>query len=615
MMRFFLVTTMNLENLPSVSDGVVDKLLNGLVAVTNFFNDGYKFTAAKSNCLDKIAQLQYVKTLNEFEDSVSLYDFYVPPYLANSKEKVIFKVNNLSDIKAHRKILISGIVGQGKSVLMRHLAISEVLERNKIPLFYELRYLPKGKNIDHIIKQTFDEWLQIKSPKIIDYILKNGDITLFLDGFDELHIDDMSKIVIGLESLVKKYPKLNFVVSSRPENVIESSTIFQNFQIKKLDFNAQKNIIKALVKDPKMQDAVILGVKDSKVEIKDALITPLMVNLFVFIYKNEQIVPEHVKDFYDRLFDLVLRKHDNTKIDFKRDRATKLSNTDLKKMIQLVSFMCCKQQVFAFDENVFRRMVEKAIQINSPQCSVDELIFDLTSVSCFIVKEGYMYAFIHKSIPEYFAAEFIKEHGNPKDLYNDIYANYSKYERVCIFLNVIDEYNFNNLFLKRIYLKDLDIFRKKAYLERAYVKIDEERTNFRLIFDDNIHRYFKNEIFFRLNGVLKEEFFKNYKMVQSFQLTVSTRNSPEHENFEVRERNGVYTDYFDSISKKESTTRSSESSLEKELLGYKKITAVNLKHKFSNTLTFLNYYVKELETRYEKVERVISTYQIDDFSF
>lgn len=149
-------------------------------------------------------------------------------------------------------------MGQGKSVLMRHLAISEVLEHNKIPLFYELRYLQKGQNLEHVLKQLFSEWLNIKSQKLIEYVLLTGQVTLFFDGFDEIHIDDMPKIVLGLEGLLRKYPNLNFVVSSRPENVIDSSTIFQNFQIQKLDFNAQKNIVNALLKDKKSKSLLYL---------------------------------------------------------------------------------------------------------------------------------------------------------------------------------------------------------------------------------------------------------------------------------------------------------------------------------------------------------------------
>lgn len=242
--------------------------------------------------------------------------------------------------------------------------------------------------MDKAVKRLFNEWLDIKSSRTIEYILEKGLVTLFFDGFDEIHIDDMPKIVKDFELLERKYPNLNFVVSSRPEVVVEACTIFQNFQIQKLDSNSQRNIVKALVKDEKIENAIMNGIKKSTVEVRHALITPLMINLFVFIYKQEQILPESSKDFYERLFDLVLRKHDNTKIDFNRERASKLDNNMLLKTFQLISYMCCKKQVFAFDDNIFRRIVSKAIDINGLDCSVDDLIFDLTSVLCFIVKEG-----------------------------------------------------------------------------------------------------------------------------------------------------------------------------------------------------------------------------------
>ena len=537
---------MDLESLSKVSDGLVDKLLKGALEVSSFFKDAYKFNLAKENYLDKISQLQYVRTLNDFEESVSLYEFYVPPHLANAKEKKVFQVRNLEDIKAHRKILISGIVGQGKSVLMRHLAISEVLEHNKIPLFYELRYLQKGQNLEHVLKQLFSEWLNIKSQKLIEYVLLTGQVTLFFDGFDEIHIDDMPKIVLGLEGLLRKYPNLNFVVSSRPENVIDSSTIFQNFQIQKLDFNAQKNIVNALLKDKKMQVAVISGIESSNIEVKDALITPLMVNLFVFIYKHEKIIPEHVKDFYDRLFDLVLRKHDNTKIDFKRDRATKLDNKSLRKILQLISYMCCKQQVFAFDESVFRRLVERAIQINKLECSVDDLIYDLTGVLCFIVREGYLFAFIHKSIPEYFAAEFIRDKGEPEKLYHEIYIKYDQYEKVAEFLRVIDEYNYNHFLLNRIYEESLSSIQSKDFLDCTYVSFVKEVPELRIIFKDYVHDYFSNYLRNNTSRHLIVDIKKNYSNIKRF--SVSVISKAKNEEYEIAEQEGVFKDYFSSVS-------------------------------------------------------------------
>lgn len=572
---------MDLESLSKVSDGLVDKLLKGALEVSSFFKDAYKFNLAKENYLDKISQLQYVRTLNDFEESVSLYEFYVPPHLANAKEKKVFQVRNLEDIKAHRKILISGIVGQGKSVLMRHLAISEVLEHNKIPLFYELRYLQKGQNLEHVLKQLFSEWLNIKSQKLIEYVLLTGQVTLFFDGFDEIHIDDMPKIVLGLEGLLRKYPNLNFVVSSRPENVIDSSTIFQNFQIQKLDFNAQKNIVNALLKDKKMQVAVISGIESSNIEVKDALITPLMVNLFVFIYKHEKIIPEHVKDFYDRLFDLVLRKHDNTKIDFKRDRATKLDNKSLRKILQLISYMCCKQQVFAFDESVFRRLVERAIQINKLECSVDDLIYDLTGVLCFIVREGYLFAFIHKSIPEYFAAEFIRDKGEPEKLYHEIYIKYDQYEKVAEFLRVIDEYNYNHFLLNRIYEESLSSIRSKDFLDCTYVSFVKEVPELRIIFKDYVHDYFSNYLRNNTSRHLIVDIKKNYSNIKRF--SVSVISKAKNEEYEIAEQEGVFKDYFSSVSDNNIKGRIDGNALEKHLqeFSFKKIRSANMAGKFS----------------------------------
>lgn len=575
-MRFlFEGVNMDLESLSKVSDGLVDKLLKGALGVSSFFKDAYKFNLAKENYLDKISQLQYVRTLNDFEESVSLYEFYVPPHLANAKEKKVFQVRNLEDIKAHRKILISGIVGQGKSVLMRHLAISQVLEHNKIPLFYELRYLQKGQNLEHVLKQLFSEWLNIKSQKLIEYVLLTGQVTLFFDGFDEIHIDDMPKIVLGLEGLLRKYPNLNFVVSSRPENVIDSSTIFQNFQIQKLDFNAQKNIVNALLKDKKMQVAVISGIESSNIEVKDALITPLMVNLFVFIYKHEKIIPEHVKDFYDRLFDLVLRKHDNTKIDFKRDRATKLDNKSLRKILQLISYMCCKQQVFAFDESVFRRLVERAIQINKLECSVDDLIYDLTGVLCFIVREGYLFAFIHKSIPEYFAAEFIRDKGEPEKLYHEIYIKYDQYEKVAEFLRVIDEYNYNHFLLNRIYEESLSSIRSKDFLDCTYVSFVKEVPELRIIFKDYVHDYFSNYLRNNTSRHLIVDIKKNYSNIKRF--SVSVISKAKNEEYEIAEQEGVFKDYFSSVSDNNIKGRIDGNALEKHLqeFSFKKIRSAN----------------------------------------
>lgn len=100
-MRFlFEGVNMDLESLSKVSDGLVDKLLKGALEVSSFFKDAYKFNLAKENYLDKISQLQYVRTLNDFEESVSYMSFMYHLIWLMLKKKKYFKLG-ISKILKH----------------------------------------------------------------------------------------------------------------------------------------------------------------------------------------------------------------------------------------------------------------------------------------------------------------------------------------------------------------------------------------------------------------------------------------------------------------------------------------------------------------------------------
>lgn len=91
---------MDLESLSKVSDGLVDKLLKGALGESSFFKDAYKFNLAKENYLDKISQLQYVRTLNDFEESVSYMSFMYHLIWLMLKKKKYFKLG-ISKILKH----------------------------------------------------------------------------------------------------------------------------------------------------------------------------------------------------------------------------------------------------------------------------------------------------------------------------------------------------------------------------------------------------------------------------------------------------------------------------------------------------------------------------------
>ncbi len=67
----------------------------------------------------------------------------------------------------------------------------------------------------------------------------------------------MGRVVKEFEKLANKFSKLNFIVSSRPEENIEKSTIFSKFLTNKLDLDGQINIIEKLTNEDFLKENLI----------------------------------------------------------------------------------------------------------------------------------------------------------------------------------------------------------------------------------------------------------------------------------------------------------------------------------------------------------------------
>ncbi|NWK82972.1 NACHT domain-containing NTPase [Acinetobacter sp. SwsAc4] len=196
---------------------IFEKIFTPLKQFAEFQLEKVNFQSLALEAHNKLAGLAQVRTINEFDRSVSLYDFYVPPQVTNLESNQIFVVNDLSDFSNPKKVLISGIVGQGKSILMKNLAIKESYKGEKFPVFMELRELGEEEGLENFIHRNIGNYIGLESHKLQSYLLREGKVILFLDGFDEIKTGEMGRIVKEFEKLIKKFPKLNFIVSSRPE--------------------------------------------------------------------------------------------------------------------------------------------------------------------------------------------------------------------------------------------------------------------------------------------------------------------------------------------------------------------------------------------------------------
>lgn len=113
-----------------------------------------KWKAAKGvrHLLRQTVEIRKVKTLWQVDKAVDLSAFYCQQHiLINHKDRVL--ISDLSNVKTDDNLLIQGIAGQGKSMLLRYLCAREMQKGKRLPVFIELRKVTSELSLlSHIIK-------------------------------------------------------------------------------------------------------------------------------------------------------------------------------------------------------------------------------------------------------------------------------------------------------------------------------------------------------------------------------------------------------------------------------------------------------------------------------
>lgn len=603
---------------------IFEKIFNPLKKFAEYQLDKINFHALSSEAHNKLVGLAQVRTINEFDKSVPLYDFYVPPQVTNLESNNTFLVDDLDDFSSPKKVLISGIVGQGKSILMRSLAIKEAYKGERFPIFMELRELGDDESLENFIHKNINNNIGINNHKLQSYLLKEGKVILFLDGFDEIKTSEMGRVVKEFDKLTKKFEKLNFIVSSRPEENIEKSTIFNKFLINRLDLDGQINIINKLTNDDFIKENLISNLREANKDIQGVLVTPLMVNFYFYLYRTEQIKGTDITLFYEKLFDLTLRKHDGTKLVYRRDYVTKLTPVELQSVFECICFLSCKQKTFFFNEYKFIELIAAAIRFQKIDCSENDLIRDLTTGICFICREGQSYAFLHTSIPEFFGAKFVLKNINITRLMTEVIGNYQDYINLVDYMNNIDEKLFLLNFLKPILDETIDYFRTKKVLDDIYIssklysknRSNNNKVKVLTLLDRNVHNYIAVDFKDFIKPFMQKDIDKKFKRRKStnYQFFWTPRRKSSVNNDEIEQSENYFLhEKLDNVAKENIATTRGEVLSKIESEDFKPITE-NYSQRCENIEKGLNLYILRLDEWDKKILKFQET-SIDDLFY
>ncbi|MEN2750249.1 NACHT domain-containing protein [Psychrobacter sp. FBL11] len=426
--------------------------------------DDHKLDQALSNLSDRIVRVTKVKTIYKGDDSIDLQGFYVPTRIEDINTSIDF----VTDI-SRQSIVLQGTVGQGKSIFMRYLTFQEARQGQRIPLFYELRRLDDNDTLINALSKQINNWITEFEESDFDRVAKTGELVLFLDGFDEVPHDKVKKLLNEIEEWCERYPNMQIIVSSRPDADIQRSNYLKVFKLSEYRFYEQSLLIDKLVEESESNKLLKQAIKDSNTEIQDLLKTPLMVTLFVMNYRGSLEIPTNQHEFYKNLFTILISRHDKTKPGFKRESNSGLNEVQLQEVFEEFCFITFSMDILVFDDGKAIEVLKECLENQNIRDNPRMVLYDLSKNVCLILKDGFDYTFIHKSIQEFYYASFI--HNQPEmkiEFYKDCsYEFVNGKHNILKFLESMDTY----YFYKYLALPVFDVYIKYFNFDESQNKL------------------------------------------------------------------------------------------------------------------------------------------------
>ncbi|EPL0659885.1 NACHT domain-containing NTPase [Proteus mirabilis] len=442
----------------------------------------YKLKGQMSDYLAKTrAQCSVINSLAFPNVLKKVNDIYIPLTLSmlDSREEREHTIKRgdlfLSEFN---NILIIDNAGMGKSTLMKKIVIDTIDHSEYIPIYIELRTLTNNP-----IEEQINKLLGFDDVNDSDSILKKIPFIYFFDGVDEIPFDLKNDLIKKIKVFSDEMSNSKIIITSRPDQSLLELHSFNRFKIKPLEIEQSYDLIKlydinlvkrgrSLILSNKLITEIKLMREKENNTILEFLTTPLYVSLLFCSYRYKPVIPRRKDLFYSQVFEALFETHDLSKeTGYVREKSSGLDITDFSIILRRLAFWCLKNNgKLEFSraelESILTNITEKLKGVNVKPIS---FINDLTYSVPLFIKEGALYRWSHKSLMEYFSAEFICIEVKDKrdDLLLKLYESGSavKYKNIIELCSDIDYASFRKSILRKCLteyfehlekLKDLD---------------------------------------------------------------------------------------------------------------------------------------------------------------
>jgi hypothetical protein len=341
-----------------------------------------------------------------------LKELYLPLTVQMVGRSARIKIDSYTDdlLPKHKRVLLTDTAGMGKSTLLRFLFLECIEQNSGIPIFIELRHLTAERSIIDVICEELDSVDESVDREVIVSLLARGDFVFFLDGYDEIPVDERMVVTRTLQNFISKARNNLFVLSSRPETALATFADFQQFTIRPLELREAFRLIKLYAKQAPVGDALIARLQgDTLRQVHEFLANPFLVSLLYKSYEYKPTVPLKKHIFYRQVYDALFETHDLSKGDaYIREKYSKLDIDDFHRVLRVLGFTTFTAGKLEYDRDEILTQIAKArARCPGLDFKAADFLTDLVKTVPLFNVDGTEIRWSHKSIQEYFAAQFI----------------------------------------------------------------------------------------------------------------------------------------------------------------------------------------------------------------
>ena len=336
------------------------------------------------------------------EDFTIMEGYAVEELKENKEECEVERKGSIDNLRKNeipeKRMMIWAEAGMGKSTTLQYLTFKDacaILENEAdipIPVYLPLK-LETETNLT--IEDSISAKIGISKKECLD-LLHRGEVSLFIDGFNEILKDLKEQKRREIENLIHDYPDTFIIISNRPQTYID----FPRIPIFRLQKMSKEQIILFIEKNSHLSfvKEKIIREMNSKPSFFNIISTPLILWMLINIIVEHNDIPTRrtviFEEFMRRLYNREVQKD---------------INFDIEEFDSCLKFLALESYSLNYSNSalyrtqienlLIKRKIEYGLSISIPYF-IDKVI-KLNILAC----DGNLISFAHQEYQTYFAGE------------------------------------------------------------------------------------------------------------------------------------------------------------------------------------------------------------------